>query len=332
MNLKFMILTLTGLLFFFGNAVSETCTSDSSGDWDDNSNWTCDDGSDNPTDNNDVDVVIEDPDDITLNVNAEVNDLTIESDASLTADGNDITVKGDWSSPGTFDEGSAGRVIFQGGSQQNFSSGGAAEDFYEFELDNSDGLFLNDEFEVNEELILEEGIIEDRTNDYKVILERNVRASGTDQNSFVDGQVEKKFANEVQRISNIFTYPIGEGNTLGKLSVYGKNLNNDEIAVEYKKDTPPQENSLGGDLLNISDQEYWALTGTGGRNNLTIRLHWTDQSASGIDNTTSSDPELAAINENDGSPQWDDEGQDDKENADPTLDRLRALREKMVRQ
>ncbi|PLX03007.1 MAG: hypothetical protein C0594_11260 [Marinilabiliales bacterium] len=127
-----------------------------------------------------------------------------------------LQIKGNWDNQvgeAQFEEGN-GSIEFNGDIQQQISANGAAEIFYNLEVDNSAGVLLNDDIEVGGitgALTLTDGVI--TTGSQKVYVTNISAASaitGYSESSYVNGNLRRKILS-----NGTYPFPVGDGTTTG---------------------------------------------------------------------------------------------------------------------
>lgn len=201
---------------------------------------------------------------------------------------NDITLNGQIElQSGIFDSGigSTATVLFTGSSQQeikgNFTGVNA---FNNFTVNNSAGISLAGNIEIDGTLTLTDGIISTNSNSTLLAAGSSVSPVGGSSSSFVDGALSVEIDN-----GQSYAFPIGKGTRYGKLELNSITSSGTQTWVaEYFEDDPDNapyntaSHDLGGSG-NISQTEYWELNGTGSG---TVKVRWDAQSdVSGLSTT-----------------------------------------------
>ena len=128
---------------------------------------------------------------------------------------------------------------------------------------------------LNHNLDLDEGILKtDSVN--LLILGQNATISGGNENTYIDGPIEKR-----GNFSNNFIFPVGNKGIYAPIEITPVTDPNSIFQAEFFGDPPP----IGGvppDIDRINDKQYWIIDRTAGSEPVDVVLHWTDGQQSGI--------------------------------------------------
>ena len=199
----------------------------------------------------------------------------------------DLFVPGYWNniSPAIFNQGSSGKVTFNGTVQQTIRSSGSS--FSNVELNNTSGnyqaILLQDNMTVNGVFTLTNGIL--NTNGNTLVFGNSASSNSGNSNSFVDGKMQKSG-------STAFTFPSGNVNIRDFAETAGSQtfvvwspirtnpVANTTVEVRYLYDNSgmPDWWEHGGNmdatLHHVSDREFWLVSSTEDFTNVT--LYWND--------------------------------------------------------
>jgi hypothetical protein len=213
---------------------------------------------------------------------------------------------------GIFDAGNTANAIveFSGTSQQSIPTSFTGNTgFYNLNLDNSNGLVLQDSVEVTNELNFTNGIIQ--TADTSVLYLSNTSSNivtGAGNSNYVDGPLDKEIIS-----SGSFDYPVGDGGKIGQIDLFNTSTTGSQRwQAQFYNENPfdggYDPNLLASPLVVVSQEEYWHVEGpVGGESE--VRIFWDSQSQ--IGNLTSDPANELRIAEWDASgSQWVDAGSD----------------------
>jgi len=241
---------------------------------------------------------------ITLTGNLDVNGtLTINSTTTLSAGSNTINV-GAWTNNGTFTAGTS-TVVFDGNSYKKISkSGGAQETFVNvtFNRSTSPGsLTLDCPVKITGACTLTKGRIKTTSTNYLEFAD-NATCVGGGDGAYVHGLVRKTG-------NDAFVFPLGDtllpdSSAFHPLEISAPSATGDKFDAQYLAANPDplyDTDSKDNTLESVSTCEYWTLNRVAGSSNVTARLDWNSNCATG---------NLASLRVAswDGS-QWDDIGQ-----------------------
>ena len=233
-------------------------------------------------------------------------DLEILGTATLDVNtGSDaINLSGNWTSTGTFDEGSQ-TVTFDGTSDQTITNS-SGETFYNLVVNKTVGnVVLSSDIiiQTGAFLSLTRGLLQSSSSN-TITIQDNAGIIGGSDDSYVDGPLTKEGDDD-------FTYQVGKGGRWSPVGIDG-NSEGESFSVEYFN-TSYSSTSVTGALNSVSSAEYWDITegGLAVGNDADIKLYFKDQSYSGISN--SGDLTVAYYNGSD----WEDVSQAAIDFSDP---------------
>lgn len=211
--------------------------------------------------------------DLTINTDNEV-DVNDPSDFSIELEGN-------WTNSGDFLE-HEGAVIFTGTGGQTLISGGTAEGFYDYTINNTSvaSLTIEDDISASNSLTFVDGIIYRGVAGTEVVrILDGAAVSGASNNSHVDGQVEKT--------GNVaFDFPVGKNDFYRPISIGAPSIGATGFIAEYFQEDPHptfDDGSLEASLDRISSCEYWILDHSNGvLGNATVTLSWITETSCGV--------------------------------------------------
>ncbi len=218
-----------------------------------------------------------------------LGNLTISNTSQLnnTLFNKDVFIWGNWidmnSSPssGGFVPGT-GHVSFEGGAAQTLTvtNGGISENFYNFKINNTNGLMLTGggNVIVSNILYLQTGnITTNSTNSFTLSNSSPTIVSGGSVNSFVNGPLRKQI-----NAGSYFTFPVGKSGTPSRYgNVYLSSVAGAGIweAEYYNGDptlnSPPMDKT--STLLpidQVSSNEYWRVNGAVAGSSAKVTLRW----------------------------------------------------------
>jgi autotransporter-associated beta strand protein len=194
--------------------------------------------------------------------------LQLDGALSGSGSGGDIHLAGNWtqSSTGSYFP-NDNEVLFNGTSGQQAMSATGGVTFYNAEIDNADGLLLNDNLRITSDFNFNNGIILPASAE-NLIFEDNATASNASNSSYYGGVVIKEG-------DDVFEFPVGDTNSNGA-NLYQPvriiefdNPGSTSIEAQYFAEAsnnagPWYDGSAGanGLLEEISNCEYWVVNKT----------------------------------------------------------------------
>lgn len=143
--------------------------------------------------------------------------------------------------------------------------------FNNFELNNSSGLTLNSPLEINEDLLLTDGIITTTSTNILKILNpgasSQVIPDGGSADAYIDGPMSIYIYG-----GNNFNFPIGDGSRYGKLQLLG--VDNGTWIAEYFNTGFGDYTITGTTLTEVSQTEYWAIDNPNATDKAQVELRW----------------------------------------------------------
>ena len=194
-----------------------------------------------------------------------------------------------------------GTVTFDGNADQTLLNANGAT-FYNLIIASQGDLLRPDgDLTVTKLLTLTKGAII-ISNPFKVIIPTGGNSNIGDDDSFVDGIV--------QRVGNTaFTFPVGD-RTVTEYIWAPIGINNvtsgagDNFEAQFFRTSPPNRTTVGTGINHISFVEYWNITPSNGGATADVILHWKDAARSGITDIASGDMAVAHWN----GTVWEDKG------------------------
>ncbi len=219
------------------------------------------------------------------------NNITINNGANVTASA-DISVSGVLTlSLGTFTpatatltgtlttnggnfSSSSGTVVFAGTAAQAIN-GSSAVTFYNFTINNANGVTLGHNITVDGTLTLTSGVI--GAGSYVLSMGTGAAFSGGSSSSYVEGRVAKTFA---QGSSADFTFQTGKGGEYLPVGVAFTDVSGSDYTVTVEQYNSDPHTAVSSSIDNttlsgISSIRYWLIEGSGGTPaNLQVTLSW----------------------------------------------------------
>ncbi len=179
------------------------------------------------------------------------NGLTTSINGNLTNKGNlnnsgELRISGSWMNLGNY-SGDNGEVVFASDVDQVINHN--SQNFDHFILAGSGNKILMDDLTINGTLEFESGklVVE---NGSKITLGPDVILEGTNENSYIIGEVHRQGTGEL-------FFPIGD--TAHYLPITLKNVTGDNPTIGIITHSTPSEIGVGGSLSEISNIRYWEL-------------------------------------------------------------------------
>lgn len=213
---------------------------------------------------------------------------------------------------GSFDAGMGNsRVIINGTSQQvmngDFSGSNA---FWDFEMNNSEGLVLSGAIEIDNNLIFSEGVIQtDAANMLTVDNSLTTAVTGYGNTTYVDGPMQK-----LVNSGDGFVFPLGDDTRYGWMEIASTlstsaslweaeyfNANPSDVGLDTSKFVSP--------LQAVSGNEYWRVKGPEASSSAFTKIRW-DQNSILPAATNDRENNLVMAEWDGGSTQWQSVGED----------------------
>ena len=199
-----------------------------------------------------------------------LGDLTIDGDDATLEAINDhdekINIAGNIDFlTGSFDAGSGPDAIVEmNGSAEQIITGDftGSDNFYHFEIDNSNDLTLNGSIDIEADLTFTNGIITSSAANILSLTNINSSVNGYGSSNYVNGPIRKKLES-----GRTFTFPVGDGDRYGKLEIISTTSSGSQYwEAEYYDDNPDNNTSLNttdfeNALERVSGNEYWRVNG-----------------------------------------------------------------------
>lgn len=216
----------------------------------------------------------------TLNLTTAITvaeNFTINTPAATTllANGNAITIAGDWTNNGTFTPGAAGQTItFNGTTPSTINTSAASQTFNNLTINKSSvmAVTLNKPVTVNTTLTLTQGYIA-TTSTNLLSLPAAGTISGGSNTAFVSGPMSKV-------TSGNFTFPLGSpatgtGNYYHPLDINPPTpAGSNTFVAEYISAPQALGSNKVAALLWLSDCDYWTIQRTAGTGTVKATLNW----------------------------------------------------------
>ncbi|MCK6692605.1 MAG: T9SS type A sorting domain-containing protein, partial [Thermoanaerobaculia bacterium] len=104
----------------------------------------------------------------------------------------------------------------------------------------------------------------------------------------IGGSVASHVSGPMRKAGNTaFTFPIGKGTTYAPMAITAPAAVTDTFTAEYFDEPYTNTSNVLPPLVRVSKTEYWQLERTSGTGPVQVTLHWTDGSASGINDLPS---------------------------------------------
>ncbi len=218
----------------------------------------------------------------TLNI---AGDITIPNGNTLDCNG-DITTTGDcvihnngtmavggsFTQNGAYTE-TAGLVQFDGSAAQTIP----ADNYYDIEINNSNGVALGGNVSINDVLTLTSGVLTSTSTNLLTFTSTAGAVSGGSNTAYVDGPMAKVG-------SGAFIFPAGDGGKWARIGI--SNLSASEtFTAEYTKAKPANNTTMASSLSKVSDNEGWTLERSGSAS-ADVTLYWEDSKWSGVGDFT----------------------------------------------
>lgn len=173
-----------------------------------------------------------------------------------------LNIGGDYSNSGTF-LGRDKRVKFNGTDTQNISG---TSIFYDFEIDNPNGVLINSSTTIDNNLTFTSGNIITSANNYLIFAE-NASVSGVSDNSHVYGPVQK-----ITNSDTKFIFPVGDGTVFRSIALTPSDNNSTTWTAQYTS-SGYENQPVSGIINHVSAEEYWNIDRSGSAN-AKIELSW----------------------------------------------------------
>ncbi|MCU7549457.1 hypothetical protein OCK74_10045 [Chitinophagaceae bacterium LB-8] len=193
--------------------------------------------------------------------------VSIGSYATFDARSFNYGVSGNWTNNGTFTAGSS-KVTCNGSSTQEIA-GSTATTFNNFTVNNSAGVLLNKNLNVNGILNLTNGQITTSSTSL-LTLNNNATVTGASDASFVNGPIQK-----VGFSTSEFKFPVGKNGKYIPIGVTATASISDAFQAEYIPSSAAALGSITSTGLNsVSSCEYWNLNRITGSSSVNVTLYW----------------------------------------------------------
>ncbi|HVU57102.1 MAG TPA: T9SS type A sorting domain-containing protein [Puia sp.] len=214
------------------------------------------------------------PNNPTMNSDASVYDITINSGATLSMSGSPILyVYRNWTNNGTFTP-ATGTVDLVSCSSPAVINSASAETFYNLMINTPYGVTIaSGNQQVSKTMTFVTGLV---TQNATLTILNGAGVSGATDNSHVYGVVTKVG-------TGAFTFPVGDATQYRPIAISSPGSATDVFTAQYIRGNVGVSyplNSKDATLATISDREYWMLNRVNGSSNVTVNLSWNTQSGS----------------------------------------------------
>lgn len=213
------------------------------------------------------------------------NNITIESEKTLTAQAESMLVSGNFINNGTFNSNN-GTIVFSGSAAQTITGDLSFYDIIFFNVTNGlSDVNITTPVTVSNSASFLAGIVNFSGTGSLKFMNGSSCNDGT-ASSFVNGPVVKEG-------NTAFTFPVGKGDWYAPISISaasGGGIATDFFTAEYHHIDPntSYDSSLHDASINhISSMEYWTLERTGTTNNVYVTLSWDSLRSGTVTNLTS---------------------------------------------
>ncbi|NQZ78784.1 MAG: hypothetical protein HRT61_22115, partial [Ekhidna sp.] len=191
----------------------------------------------------------------------EVDEL-IDISGTLVTNNNDLTVQGNWTNAGSFNEGTS-TVIFSGGADQTITNS-VGEVFQSFTLDKTGGtLVLDNPLQVTQTLTMLQGTIDASSNAITLGLDAANEATLSYSNGVVLGEF-RRFVDDDEALTS-FVYPVGISGTPRLATLTFADITAGGIVSANFTTTAPGNDGLplddaGFNATNSFSEGYWEIS------------------------------------------------------------------------
>ena len=210
--------------------------------------------------------------------------LTINSGTFDVGNGGEVIVLGNITKAGgTFNGGaSSAKLVLQGSSNQTIAgSFVGVNQMHKIEVDNASGVTLAGDVDVNDELLLTNGLITPGSNKLKINADAVISPATGKSNAYVNGPLSKEI-----NLNASFTFPVGKDGRWGYASVEEANTGGTEWTVAYFSNSADNEASISNlvpavstpQIMTISSNEYWKISDNPSGASAKVGLRWDGQS------------------------------------------------------
>jgi hypothetical protein len=200
----------------------------------------------------------------------------------------EIEIKGDLiRTTGAFDAGTGATasVLLSSGFNQNITGDFTSTNSLNIlEVDNSNGVTLSGDVNIERQLILTDGAITTGTNALTIALSATVSPASGTSSQYINGELAK-----VMTSSQDFVYPIGDNGNLGVIELVDVSgfSGTGTWSADYEFTNPTADGydatSYASPINYVSQTEYWSIQGpAGGQSDLTITLDGSSDVANAI--------------------------------------------------
>ena len=211
-------------------------------------------------------------------------DMTINNGTFDVGIGGEVIVRGNITrSGGTFDGGASTAKLILDGSTNQLITGSftGADQMHKLEVDNNSGVTLAGDVDINDELLLTNGLITPGSNKLRINSDAVISPAIGKATAYVNGPLTK-----IMNLNASFIFPVGKSGRWGYASVEDANTGGTEWTVEYFSNPPTTEASISNltpviaipQIVTVSANEYWSITDNPSGASARIGLRWDNQS------------------------------------------------------
>jgi hypothetical protein len=240
------------------------------------------------------------------------NNLTINSGAFNVGSGGSIAISGNITfMEGTFNGGSGtANIILNGSSTQTITGNfTGVSQFYNIEVDNSNGLTLSGDVTIENILTLTNGIITPGANKLLINSAATISPEKGTSTSFINGKLYKTIGSS----GGSFIFPVGKGTILGYAGINDVNTGGVTWDVEYFNSSAINETTVtnltptdAATIKDISNIEYWKISdGSTAHTGNTAKIGLSWNSNSEVSALQSEREKLTIVVWDEGNSSWD---------------------------
>ncbi|MDN5199954.1 DUF4347 domain-containing protein [Fulvivirgaceae bacterium BMA10] len=242
------------------------------------------------------------------NVSIAGGTLTVGSGGSLNIEGNLSFTSG------TFNGGSGlSKIVLNGSGAQDVSGTfTGASQMHRLEVNNGNGVTFSGNVDINNELLLTNGIIANGSNNLTLNASATVTPSTGSSSSYVNGALRK-----IMNVSSSFTFPVGSGSRWGYASVNNVSEGGLTWQVEYFNQGAINDAAISNmtpassSILTMSGNEYWKIAddvGTAPSGSVTAEIGLSWDGSSDVSATQTEREQLEIMAWNTTNSNWDNFG------------------------
>ncbi len=172
-------------------------------------------------------------------------------------------------------------VNLNGSSRQNINGSGSftgTNSFYNFEINNTSGVTLNTDVEIDNNMIFGDGVIfSSSTNTITITNTSTTCVTGGKSTSYVEGPLRKAINN-----SSSFVFPVGDALRYGEIKTSVDGSSGGTWEAQYYNHSPGDDSmdptSLSGDIEYVSHGEYWRVEAPANGDAANLLMRWDSNS------------------------------------------------------